>query len=342
MRAITVTKNEADQRLDKFLRKYLNLAGSSFIYKMLRKKNITLNGKKCDGSERLLAGDVVTLFLADETIEKFSRVQLQTVRRRKLDVIYEDSDIILINKPAGMLSQKAKDTDESLVEYLIDYLLEKKRLSLEDLKSFRPSVCNRLDRNTSGIVVAGTSLPGLQQMSEAIRERTLGKYYLCVVAGCLRETREISGWLRKNESSNQVQVLSRQEEGAVPIRTMYRPVSVGERHTLLEVKLITGRSHQIRAHLASIGHPIVGDPKYGKPAVNQEARERFGINAQLLHAWKLIMPEGLSGSLSGLSGKVFTAPMPPEMERMVRAVCPEAERNPEVKGRMIKKKGGIG
>lgn len=342
MRAITVTKNEADQRLDKFLRKYLNLAGSSFIYKMLRKKNITLNGKKCDGSERLLAGDVVTLFLADETIEKFSRVQLQTVRRRKLDVIYEDSDIILINKPAGMLSQKAKDTDESLVEYLIDYLLEKKRLSLEDLKSFRPSVCNRLDRNTSGIVVAGTSLPGLQQMSEAIRERTLEKYYLCVVAGCLRETREISGWLRKNESSNQVQVLSRQEEGAVPIRTMYRPVSVGERHTLLEVKLITGRSHQIRAHLASIGHPIVGDPKYGKPAVNQEARERFGINAQLLHAWKLIMPEGLSGSLSGLSGKVFTAPMPPEMERMVRAVCPEAERNPEVKGRMIKKKGGIG
>lgn len=342
MRAITVTKNEADQRLDKFLRKYLNLAGSSFIYKMLRKKNITLNGKKCDGSERLLAGDVVTLFLADETIEKFSQVQLQTVRRRKLDVIYEDSDIILINKPAGMLSQKAKDTDESLVEYLIDYLLEKKRLSLEDLKSFRPSVCNRLDRNTSGIVVAGTSLPGLQQMSEAIRERTLGKYYLCVVAGCLKETREISGWLRKNESSNQVQVLSRQEEGAVPIRTMYRPVSVGERHTLLEVKLITGRSHQIRAHLASIGHPIVGDPKYGKPAVNQEARERFGINAQLLHAWKLIMPEGLSGSLSGLSGKVFTAPMPPEMERMVRAVCPEAERNPEVKGRMIKKKGGIG
>ena len=342
MRAITVTKNEADQRLDKFLRKYLNLAGSSFIYKMLRKKNITLNGKKCDGSERILAGDVVTLFLADETIEKFSQVQLQAVRRRKLDIIYEDQDIILINKPAGMLSQKAKDTDESLVEYLIDYLLDKKRLSPEDLKAFRPSVCNRLDRNTSGIVVAGTSLPGLQQMSEAIRERTLGKYYLCVVAGCLRESREISGWLKKDEHSNQVRVLSRQEEGAVPIRTMYRPVSVGERHTLLEVKLITGRSHQIRAHLASLGYPIVGDPKYGKPAVNQAAREQFKVNTQLLHAWKLVMPEELSGTLSGLSGKIFTEPMPSGMERMVREVCPGAEKKPEVKDFMMRKKGGIG
>lgn len=202
MRMLTVSKNEAGQRLDKLLAKYLNLAGKSFIYKMMRKKNITLNGKKCDGSEHLTEGDEIKLFLAEETIEKFSEVKIQKVQKKKLDIVYEDEHILLINKPSGMLSQKAKETDESLVEYLIDYLLDSGKLKKEDLACFRPSVCNRLDRNTSGIVAAGRSLPGLQIMSEVIKDRSLGKYYVCVVRGIVKGEARIEGWLtkRKDES----------------------------------------------------------------------------------------------------------------------------------------------
>ena len=280
MRMLTVSKNEAGQRLDKLLAKYLNLAGKSFIYKMMRKKNITLNGKKCDGSEHLTEGDEIKLFLAEETIEKSSEVKIQKVQKKKLDIVYEDEHILLINKPSGMLSQKAKETDESLVEYLIDYLLDSGKLKKEDLACFRPSVCNRLDRNTSGIVLcgktlagsqalsriivaAGRSLPGLQIMSEVIKDRSLGKYYVCVVRGIVKGEARIEGWLTKNEKTNQVSIRKEETPGSLPIRTAYRPLVSGNGYTFLEVHLITGRSHQIRAHLASIGHPIAGDYKYG-------------------------------------------------------------------------------
>ena len=330
MQVVKITKNEAGQRLDKLLAKYLNLAGKSFIYKMLRKKNITLNGKKCDGSEKLSEGDEVKLFLSDETIEKFSEVKIQKVRKRKLDVVYEDDDIILINKPSGMLSQKAKETDESLVEYLIQYLLDGGKLTKEDMRQFKPSVCNRLDRNTSGIVIAGKSLPSLQLMSEAIKERTIGKYYLCIVKGSVAGPKEIDGYLKKNEKTNQVTVLkanelSREDKDALPIRTQYRPLCSDGRHTLLEVKLITGRSHQIRAHLASIGHPIAGDYKYGDPAVNREARDKYAVQSQMLHAWRLVMPKELREPLAGLGGREFTAKPPEEFMRMA-AGMPGYER----------------
>lgn len=310
MQVVKITKNEAGQRLDKLLAKYLNLAGKSFIYKMLRKKNITLNGKKCDGSERLSEGDEVKLFLSDETVGKFSEVKIQKVKKTRLDVVYEDNDIILINKPAGMLSQKAKDSDESLVEYLIDYLLDSGELTGEQMRQFRPSVCNRLDRNTSGIVIAGKSLPGLQIMSKAIKERTIGKYYLCIVKGKVDGTKEISGFLKKDEKTNQVLVLNREEKDALPIRTLYRPLLSDGTNTLLEVKLITGRSHQIRAHLASIGHPIAGDYKYGDPRFNTAVKEKYGVKSQMLHAWRLVMPTVLEEPLSSLGGREFIAEPP--------------------------------
>ena len=183
MQSIEVNRNEAGQRLDKLLGKYLNLASKSFLYKMIRKKNITLNGRKCDGSSRLEEGDQIQLFLSDETIERFSRQKVPRVTQKKLDIIYENTHILLVNKPAGMLSQKAKDTDESLVEYVIDYLLHSGQLTEKELRSFRPSVCNRLDRNTSGLVAAGKSLAGLQLLSAVFQKRSLHKYYLCVVKG---------------------------------------------------------------------------------------------------------------------------------------------------------------
>ncbi len=315
MKTLIVTEKEAGQRLDKLLTKYLNLAGRGFIYKMLRKKNITVNGKKCDGSEKLSKGDEIKLFLSEETLQKFSQVQVQKVRDIQLSVIYEDAHILLINKPSGMLSQKAKEGDESLVEYVIDYLLKNGDLSSQDLATFRPSVCNRLDRNTSGLVAAGKSLPGLQILSEVFRDRSLHKYYYCVVKGALKEKRTISGFLLKDEKTNQVKIFKDQVPESQPIVTTYEPVSVFDNYTLLRVTLVTGRTHQIRAHFSSIGYPLVGDGKYGDAGVNEEARRRFGIRHQMLHSFQMEFPD-LPEPLSYLSGRMFTAPLPEEFKRI--------------------------
>lgn len=319
MRALTVGENEAGQRLDKLLAKYLNLAPKSFLYKMMRKKNITLNGKKCDGSEKLNPGDEIKMFLADETIETFSEVKIQKVKKQKLDIIYEDGHILLINKPSGMLSQKAKDTDESLVEYLIDYLLDTGGITRESLQSFRPSVCNRLDRNTSGLVAAGKSLAGLQILSGAFKDRTIHKYYQCVVAGEVLTSETISGFLKKDEKTNQVEISAKETPNSAPIRTRYEPLAKKDGFTLLKVTLITGRTHQIRAHLASIGHPIVGDYKYGNARINEAAKREHGIRSQMLHSWRLVMPNNLKEPLHYLGGREFTASLPPEFKRFFPA-----------------------
>lgn len=317
MREIVIEKNEAGQRLDKFLAKYMNEASKSFFYKMMRKKNITLNGKKCEGNEKLAEGDVVKLFLAEDTIEKFSSVQVQEVKKVDLDILYEDDEIILVNKPAGMLSQKAKETDESLVEYLIDYLLGSGKLTESGLRAFRPSVCNRLDRNTSGIVAAGKSLAGLQMLSGVFKDRSIHKYYQCLVSGEIRDVKTVDGWLLKDEKKNQVRILTDVEakrfggrggdEEPKRIQTKYEPIATDGRFTLLKVTLLTGRSHQIRAHLASLGHPIVGDSKYGGVSkVNPSGRT---VKYQLLHSYRLEFPK-LAEPFAYLSGRVFEAPLP--------------------------------
>ena len=260
MKEIRIGENESGQRLDKFLLKYMNRAPKSFLYKMMRKKNITLNGKKAQGNEQLKKGDTVKLFLSEETIGKFSEKQDYAGNAEaELDILYEDKHTIFINKPVGMLSQKAGQKDVSLVEHLIAYLLKTGQIRPDELASFRPSVCNRLDRNTSGIVAAGKTLAALQELSRMFRERTIRKYYLCLVAGTVTEKRRISGWLSKDEKTNKVAVRSTPDGESVPIETEYRPVRSRDETTLLEVHLITGKTHQIRAHLASEGHPIIGD-----------------------------------------------------------------------------------
>lgn len=315
MRELTINSNEAGQRLDKLLTKYLNLASKSFIYKMLRKKNITLNGKKCDGSEKLVTGDQIKLFLADDTIEKFSQVMVQTVKKTQLSIIYEDQHLLLVNKPSGMLSQKAKDTDESLVEYIIDYLISSGQMTVEDLRSFKPSVCNRLDRNTSGLVVAGKSLAGLQIMAEVFKDRSIHKYYQCMVKGQMKERQIITGFLTKDEKTNQVTIHKHEVPGSVAIITEYEPLDYTSAYTRLQVALITGRTHQIRAHLASIGYPIVGDPKYGDSKVNEEVKRLYHIRSQMLHSYQVIFPS-LPEPMGYLSGKAFVAPVPDEFSEL--------------------------
>lgn len=311
MKEYKIGKNEANQRFDKYLHKLLKEAGSGFLYKMLRKKNITLNGKKADGTEKLKEGDVVKLFLSDETFQKFSGETIfateflipEAKREFELSILYEDDDILIINKPKGMLSQKSSPSDFSANEYILDYLLRTNQVTAEELKTFRPSICNRLDRNTSGLLIAGKSLKGLQNMAEQLKSRSMKKYYRCIVKGTVTKPQKISGYLLKDEKTNQVSVLKENTDKAKYIETEYQPIMQYQgKYTLLEVHLITGRSHQIRAHLASIGNPILGDEKYGNHALNQELAKRFSIKGQLLHAYRLEFPDGF----------IVTAPLPEE------------------------------
>lgn len=310
MREFTITSNEANQRFDKYLKKLLCNAPGSFIYKMLRKKNIVLNGKKSDGTEKLGIGDEVKLFLSDETFEKMSSsvktsseflefMQLSKQLKQgkpELKVVYEDAHVLVIDKPSGMLSQKAKTADVSANEYILAYLIGKGELTEEMLHTFRPSVCNRLDRNTSGLLIAGKTLEGLQKMAKALKDRSLQKYYRCIVVGEIHKEYHLKGYLKKDETANQVTVIrncpKEEKEKFLPIETEYRPVQILNGYTELEVHLITGRSHQIRAHLASVGHPIVGDTKYGQKSVNDRFRRELGITSQLLHAYRMVFPDG--------------------------------------------------
>lgn len=315
MKEIVIGENQAGQRFDKYLSKYLNEAPKSFLYKMLRKKNITLNGKKATGSEKLKEQDIVRLFLSDETIDKFSQVKVER-SHGKLSILYEDKHIAAVNKPSGMLSQKAAGSDVSLVEYLTGYLLESGQMKEEDFRCFHPGICNRLDRNTSGIVIAGKTLAGLQEMNEAFKLRSLRKEYLALVEGMVPSGAYLKGYLHKDEKCNKVVVENEPFEGSVPIETEYRPLAGNQRVTLLNIHLITGRSHQIRSHLASIGHPVIGDGKYGSKKSNQLFRDSYGVKSQLLHAYRLTMPE-MKGELNYLSHKVLTAPIPSDMKRVL-------------------------
>lgn len=305
MRSFIIQDHEAGQRFDKYLKKLLCNAQGSFIYKMLRKKNIVLNGKKADGAEKLQQGDEVKLFLSEETFEKFAGnaetseefEALKQIPSGKLPVVYEDVHVLIVNKPSGMLSQKAEASDISANEYILSYLIGKGELTEEMLKTFRPSVCNRLDRNTSGLLTAGKTLQGLQELSKALKERSVQKYYRCIVKGELKTAASLNGWLQKEEAANQVKVYKVIPADRVAgdfsrIETEYQPLQVKGGYTELEVHLITGRTHQIRAHLASIGYPIVGDFKYGEKAVNERFRKEASIRSQLLHAYRMEFPDG--------------------------------------------------
>lgn len=363
MQSVIIGKNQAGQRLDKFLHKYLPLAGNGFLYKMLRKKNITLNGKKAEGREILAMEDEICLFFSDETLAKFSGRSIPTAtpgpgaqnptpgkkaetasaltaeyerayaRLEGVRILYEDEDCLILNKPCGLLTQKASAADLSLNEWLIGYLLAQKQIAEEELASFRPSVCNRLDRNTSGIVLCGKSLAGLQYLSGCIRERKVRKFYRTICTGALREPAVIHGYLVKDPKKNLVSVFpvpfmdrpfSSEEKRSMPaqclIHTAYRPLIVTEAYTLLEVELITGKSHQIRAHLASMGHPLIGDYKYGRESVNRLLKREYGLEHQLLHACRIWFPKVTSGPGKQLSEQSICAPAPELFQRLEDAL----------------------
>lgn len=328
MREVKVSDREAGQRLDKFLKKYLNKAGSGFIYKMMRKKNIVLNDKKAAGNELLSSGDVIKLFMSEDTLVNYcgvlpegtmdeegvnTKIEICYEKDKskyiksdgyRIQILYEDDNVIFFDKPAGLLSQKARKDDVSLVDIFADYMS-----SYGIAGGYTPGICNRLDRNTSGLVAAGKSVRGLQVLSEAIRDRRVQKIYHCIVLGHVTEGKHISGTLVKDEKTNVVTIHNNNSAKGQHIETIYRPIGTCSIGTLLEVELITGKTHQIRAHLASIGHPIVGDVKYGAP---RDSRFRH----QLLHAYEMRFGNE-AGILSGLSGKSIIAEHPKEFRRFL-------------------------
>jgi 23S rRNA pseudouridine955/2504/2580 synthase len=326
MEQIKITTNESGQRFDKYLKKLLSKAPDSFIYKMLRKKNIVLNGKKADGKEMLLVGDEVKLFLSDETFEKFrgfapieSNDELSQYGRAyqklsDLHIIYENENILIVDKPSGVLSQKATQNDISVNEWLIGYMLANNLIDNKALATFKPSVCNRLDRNTSGMVACGKSLIGSQYLSRIIKDKSLEKYYYCLVAGEINIDERLSGYLYKDEVRNKVTVFKNEDEVPSDLRadfidTKFKTVTYVNNVTLLEVQLFTGKTHQIRAHLASVGHPIIGDTKYGNEKVNREY-SKLGVKYQLLHAHKLVFPKNDSIDFKNTSNMVLECEMP--------------------------------
>ncbi len=331
MKEIKITSKESGQRLDKLLKKYLQEAPGSFIYKMLRKKNIVLNDKKATGNEKLAEGDSVKLYFSEETLNKFlgknsvnsMEVSKKEIKSGKLGnpkavrVIYEDDHILLMNKAVGVLSQKANPTDLSMVEHLTAYLLENGSIRKEDLQTFHPSICNRLDRNTSGILVAGKTMPGLQKMGEIFKDRSLKKYYLCMVKGKLTKPAKVEGFLEKNEKTNCVTIRNHASANGKEIQTEYMPLAWNEDVTLLRVHLITGKTHQIRAHLASIGHPLLGDYKYGDKSYNDKYKKKFGLGSQFLHAYEICFPK-MEEPLENLSGKTFMAPLPEKFWKITK------------------------
>lgn len=320
MKEFRIEEKDAGLRLDKQLLKILNNCSSGFIYKMLRKKNITLNGSKADGSEHLKAGDVIRIYFSDETFLKLSGSRMQKMPVLSADndiagmIVFENEDMIILNKPAGLLSQKASAKDVSLNELCIRYLIDKNELSEERLSVFKPSVCNRLDRNTSGLIIFAKNYTAAVSLSEMLKMRELEKYYMCLVSGRIERSERIDGYLIKDESKNKVSIYSVPHEGASHIITEYTPVDILKGCTLLKVKLVTGKSHQIRAHLSSIGHPILGDEKYGDKKLNALLRERFDIKHQMLHSFRLVIPDKAEGCLKEIAGMSFEAPFPKEFD----------------------------
>ncbi len=379
MKEVTIYQTDAGQKLSRYLNVLLPGAGSGFLFKMLRKKNILVNNKKATGNEILKAGDTLQIYFSDETYEKFSTpagsnlAGNRSVASEKqnpdrspavkgsgnriadyqkafselgnIPVLYEDEHILILNKPAGLLSQKAKAGDQSVNEWMIGYLLDKKALTVEQLNTFTPSVCNRLDRNTSGLILCGTSLQGSRFLSALLKDRSLHKFYTATVHGAVPNAFYATGIIRKDKkknisvvtdvtkkllSDNSEETLVRESEALFSetdqedrIATACRPLKsakrFGEDITDLEILLLTGKSHQIRSHFKALGHPLFGDFKYETKSQRTEDTKFLAIgkdtHIQNLCAYRVVFPGDLPEPFHYLSAKEFNLNAHMEIQR---------------------------
>ncbi len=304
MKEITITKNDASLRLDKFITKLCPTLPSSLMFKYIRTKRIKVNGKRAEISTRLNAGDVVSAYINDEFFTPKAPKYDFLSAPNKLDIVYEDENIILVNKKQGLLVHPDKNEyGDTLIARIQRYLYEKGEYNPDDEQSFRPSLANRIDRNTAGIVIAAKNAEALRILCDKIKYREISKKYLTVVHGIPKEkTALLTGYLEKNEDKNKVYLLKGKTENALTIKTKYTVLESKNNLSLLEVDLLTGRTHQIRAHLSSIGHAILGDGKYGK----LQTDKKMGFNKQALCSYKLSFDfKTDAGILNYLKNKSF-------------------------------------
>ncbi|MBQ4506677.1 MAG: RluA family pseudouridine synthase [Firmicutes bacterium] len=344
MQDITITRNDADQRLDRFLKKYLGKAPLSLVYKIVR-KDVKINGKREKEDYLLREGDVLSLYLSDQDIAAYSRRDEKRHAKRQFKICYEDDEIIIVSKPFGLLVHGDKsEKKNTLANQVTDYLIETGAYEPRLEKSFVPSPVHRLDRNTTGLVIFGKTAEALRAFSAMMREapegpedaenadeaeiseesvaaapassRSLRKFYLTIVEGRLEKELHLKGRLAKDEARNRGRVLPLSSPEGRYIETIARPLYSGKRYSLVEVELVTGRSHQIRAHLSHAGFPLLGDTKYGgRAAKNMRGEAQNGKTTQLLHARRVefISAEAPYDYLNGTS---VTAPLPPEWEQI--------------------------
>ena len=300
MKEIIINKNQANQRLDRFLRKFFEKAPLSAISKNIRKKNFKINGKRAKNNDFVYEGDCLTMYISDEDFDKWvSRIDF-TPRDFNLDIVYEDENIIIMDKKPGQLTHSSSKGDygNNLVDHMLSYLYKTKSFDMSD-KTFRPAVVNRLDRNTAGLVIGAKNSVSLRNLNEAIRNNSINKYYLTIVNGVIEEEFVINTKISKNEHKNKI----KSNLNGKNILTYFKPIENNGKFTLLECKLITGRTHQIRFSLAENKSPIIGDRKYGNPAINRLIKDKFAINNQVLLAYKLQFP--LIKGLEYLNKKCF-------------------------------------
>ncbi len=317
----TITDKDCNQRIDKFLKRMLKDAPVSFLYKMFRQKDVKVNGKKASIDYILKEGDVVDIYLKEELLNQFHKEALLRPVKADFPILYEDDNILVIDKPKGLLVHGDEGEKRiTLQNMVLNYLKDKREWDPDSLTGFIPSPAHRLDRNTSGIVIFGKNLPALQELLTLFRERTqIEKRYTLLVRGITSERGEINYPLIKDSNKKMVKVGTIQKGAKPALTRFHRLKSYACGFSLVEAELLTGRTHQLRVHFAAIGHPIVGDSKYGDFKVNDNFEKMYGLKNQFLHA-SYFKFDKIDGVLSYLSGKEFTSPLPEKEVKILSSI----------------------
>ena len=317
---VTITKNDGGQRLDRFMKKYLRNAPLSLIYRLIR-KDVKVNGKRSHIETVLVEGDVLSIYITDEEFEtlKGEKNKAETAKKQ-FNIVYEDDNILVADKPFGLLTHgDSREKKKTLVNQVRGYL-ENSGAYSEDEKVFRIASANRLDRNTTGLVVFGKTAAAQKALNRGFSDKdALEKYYITIASGIIEGKMVITGDILKDEARNMSFVTEEDAEEGRTAETIVTPLKTGNSFTLAQVRLMTGRTHQIRAHLAWAGFPLIGDAKYGNAKVNRKIKQETGITTQLLHAYRLVFAD-MQEPLSYLNGKAVEAEMPVHFKETVEKI----------------------